>query len=92
MSSSQAQISAIVSESTREKLDRFTQMHGLKKNYVIEQALLLFMESRRELPDEAFIPARLVLSEGSFDTVVEMLDRPPAPTAALEELMRGPKR
>jgi hypothetical protein len=33
--------------------------HGLKKNFVVEQALLYFMEARRELPDEALAPVRL---------------------------------
>ena len=57
----QSQISATVSEATKDKLDRFTESHGLKKNFVVEQALLFFMEARRELPDEAFIPTRLLL-------------------------------
>ena len=35
--SSQSQISATVSVATKEKLDRFTESHGLKKNFVVEQ-------------------------------------------------------
>lgn len=84
-----SQISATVSETTKEKLDRFTAAHGLKKNFVVEQALLYFMEARRELPDEAFIPARIVVSDDDFDALVELIERPPEPTAALRELMRG---
>jgi len=57
--SDQSQISATISAATKEKLDRFTEHHGLKKNFVVEQALLYFMEARRELPEEALIPARL---------------------------------
>jgi len=87
---SQSQISATISEATKEKLDRFTESHGLKKNFVVEQALLYFMEARKELPDEAFIPARLVISDKSFDGLASLLRDPPAPTAALRELMRGP--
>lgn len=90
--SEQAQISATVSTATKEQLDRFTESHGLKKNYVVEQALLYFMEARRELPDEALIPTRFVLDEQAFDRVVERLERPAAPTAALRELMRGQDR
>ena len=59
--SAQSQISATISSATREELGRFTESHGLKKNYVVEQALLFFMKARRELPDEALIPARIVL-------------------------------
>lgn len=85
----QSQISATVSAATKEKLDRFTESNGLKKNFVVEQALLYFMEARRELPDEALIPARLVLDDEEFDRIVDLVENPPAPTEALRELMRG---
>jgi uncharacterized protein (DUF1778 family) len=90
--SDEAQISATISAATKDKLDRFTESHGLKKNFVVEQALLYFMEARRELPDEALIPARLVLDDESFDRVVALLEHPPAPTEALRKLMRGQSR
>ena len=90
--SAQSQISATVSAATKERLDRFTASHGLKKNFVVEQALLYFMEARRELPDEAMIPTRLVLEEEAFDRLADVIEAPPAPTAALRELMRGPRR
>lgn len=86
---SQSQISATVSKATKEKLDRFTERHGLKKNFVVEQALLYFMEARKELPDEALVPVRLVVADKVFDRIVELVERPSAPTEALRELMRG---
>jgi len=86
---SQTQISATVSDTTKDKLDRFVRSHGLKKNFVIEQALLYYMEARRELPDEAFIPCRLVLGDEAFTQVLARLESPPAPTPALREIMRG---
>jgi uncharacterized protein (DUF1778 family) len=88
----QSQISATVSATTKDKLDRFTESRGLKKNYVVEQALLYFMEARRELPDEALIPTRLVLDNKAFDRLVSQLEAPAAPTDALRELMRGQGR
>jgi uncharacterized protein (DUF1778 family) len=87
--SDQSQISATVSAATKERLDRFTESHGLKKNYVVEQALLYFMEARKDLPDEALVPTRLVLDDQAFDRVVELLERAPAPTTSLRALMRG---
>lgn len=87
--STEAQVSATISAATKEKLDRFTEQLGLKKNFVVEQALLFFMESRRELPDEAFVPTRLVLDDERFDELVARLDAPGAPTDRLVELMRG---
>mgnify|MGYP000916690926 FL=1 len=90
--SEQSQISATISAATKERLDRFTESHGLKKNFVVEQALLYFMEARRELPDEALISTRLMLDDKAFAQVVAMLESPPAPTEALRKLMRGPVR
>ena len=87
--STRSQISAAISAATREKLDRFTEQHGLKKSYVVEQALLFFMEARRELPDEAYVPARLVLEDADYDRLVGRIREPAAPSAALRELMRG---
>lgn len=84
-----SQISATVSSATKQELDRFTESHGLKKNYVVEQALLFFMTARRELPDEALIPARIVLEDASFDRIAATVERAPAPARALRELMRG---
>lgn len=87
--SKQSQISATVSVATKEKLDEFTEAHGLKKNFVVEQALLYFMEARRELPDEALIPTRLVVDDEAFDGIVALVESPPPATPPLRELMRG---
>lgn len=87
--SKQSQISATISEGTKEALDRFAESRGLKKNFVVEQALLYFMEARRELPDEALVPARLLVDDESFDHLAEALSSPSAPTKALRELMGG---
>jgi uncharacterized protein (DUF1778 family) len=87
--STQAQVSATVSAATKERLDRFTERYGLKKNFVVEQALVLFMESRREFPDESFLATRLVLTDRSFEQVVAAMEAPSGPTPALVELMHG---
>jgi uncharacterized protein (DUF1778 family) len=90
--SDQAQISASVSAATKERLDEFSESHGLKKNYVVEQALLFFMDARRDLPDEALLPTRLVLADDAFRRMVAQLERPAPPTDALRELMRDQGR
>ncbi|MBL8923376.1 MAG: hypothetical protein JNJ54_31275 [Myxococcaceae bacterium] len=49
----------------------------------------MFMEARRTLPDEAFVPARIVLENKAFDQLVKSMEKAPKPTRALVELMRG---
>ncbi|MCZ7583104.1 MAG: hypothetical protein M5R36_07080 [Deltaproteobacteria bacterium] len=56
---------------------------------MVEQALLLFMEARRELPDEAFIPSRIVVGLKEFRRIVSMIENPKPPSKALRDLMRG---
>ena len=73
----EAQVSATIATTTKERLDRFTVQLGLKKNFVVEQALLYYMEARRELPDEAFIPTRIETSPAS-DTAARTT-QPPIP-------------
>jgi len=87
--SAQAQISATISAATKEKLERFTDSHGLRKNYMVEEALLLFMQARSELPNEALIPARLVLENATFDRIVEAIESPAVPSLALRALVHG---
>jgi hypothetical protein len=87
-----SQISATISATTKDKLDRFTETHGFKKSFVVEQALLLFIEAHQELPDEAFIPTRIVLEDEGFERLARLIARPPEPPEALQELMRDPGR
>lgn len=89
MATIQTQVSATIAATTKDQLDRFTQELGLKKNFVVEQALLYFMQARRELPDEAFIPSRMVVDGDAFGRVATMLQARSEPSAALRELMRG---
>lgn len=83
----QPQISAHVSAGTKKKLDEFARARGLRKGYVMEQALQYYFRSLEELPEDAFIPPRLVLSRESFEGLQELIENPPAPTAAMLEIM-----
>ena len=86
----QSQVSVMLSTSTKERLDLFTERLGMKKNFVVEQAILFFMQSRRDLPDEAFIPTRIVLGDEGFEEFVQMIESDDQPTQALVELMNEP--
>lgn len=85
----QPQISAHVSEGTRIKLDQLTRARGLRKAFVMEQALQYYFRALEELPEDAFLPPRLVLSVPSFQQVVDMIENPARPTRAMLELMNA---
>jgi hypothetical protein len=50
--------------------------------------MLFYMVARREMPDEALVPARIVLENATFDRVAAMVENPPQATRALREMMR----
>lgn len=85
----QPQISAYVSVGTKKKLDELARARGLRKAFVLEQALQYYFRSLEELPEEAFLPPRLVLSQQSFEALVDLVENPPAPTGEMLELMHG---
>lgn len=85
------QISAPVSKETKELLDQQSRASGLKKGHLIESALRYHLRALQELPAEAFIPARVVLTRTSFEEVAERLRSPGEPPQELRDLMRGPR-
>jgi uncharacterized protein (DUF1778 family) len=81
------QLSAFVSPSTRERLERYSRATGVKKGHLIEEALLHHLQALDEIPAEYVIHPRIVLSRASAEEVMERLRDPKAPTQALRDLM-----
>ncbi len=83
------QISAPVSKETKDLLDRHVKATGVKKGHFIESALRYHLRALHELPQDVFVPPRLVLTPRSFEQVVERLRSPGKPKKALRDLMRA---
>lgn len=83
------QISAYISASTKEQVERYAESHGVKKGYLVEEALLHHLQALRELPADIVIPPRVTVTSESFEVVAKLLKKPRKPTKALRELMTG---
>ncbi len=83
------QISAEISQGTKQLLERYSRAHGIKKQFLIESALLHHIQALEELPASIIIPPRLVVSAASGRKIAELVSRRQKPTSALVELMRG---
>lgn len=88
----ETQISAHISEETKERIERYADAHGVKKGALVEQALLHHLQALRELPSDLIIPPRLELTEPSFLQAAELASKPRRPAKALRELMTGKRR
>lgn len=85
----ETQISAYISADTKAELETYVKQRGVKKAYVIEEALLHHLQALREIPEDVFIPAKLVLSEKSLAAVAEHFAADKEPNEALKALFRG---
>jgi len=83
-----SQISAYISKETKHQLDSYVARHGVKKAFLVEEALLHHLQALREIPEDLVIPSKIVLSKESFDKVVEQINTKQSPTDELIELMK----
>jgi uncharacterized protein (DUF1778 family) len=83
------QISAYISQATKEQVERYAESHGVKKGYLVEEALLHHLQALRELPADIVIPPRITVTSESFDAVTQLMEKPRKPTKALRDLMAG---
>ncbi len=80
------QVSAHISEETKARLERFVRRTGQTRARLIEDALLQHLQALEELPADAIVPARIVLSPRSAEGVRDMIARPPEPTEDMKRL------
>lgn len=85
----ETQISAYISEATKLEVERYAEAHGVKKGYLVEEALLHHLQALRELPADIVIPPRLTVTAESFEGVAKLVKKPRRPTKALRALMAG---
>lgn len=81
------QISAVVSETTRELLERYVRATGVKKGHLVEQALRHHLQALQELPADVIVRPTLVLTRKSGETVLKEIGAA-RPTDALRDLLR----
>lgn len=81
------QISAQLSGPTRALLERYVRATGVKKQHLIEQALLHHLQALQELPTDVIMAARLVVSRDAGDQILERIETPRRPSRGLRDLM-----
>ena len=85
----ETQISAYISEATKDKVERYAEAHGVKKGHLVEEALLHHLQALRELPADIVIPPRIIVSADSFEKAGKLIKKPRKSTKALRDLMAG---
>jgi len=83
----ETQISAHISEATREAMERYVRRAGVKKGHLIEQALLHHLQALEELPAEFIVHPRLVVARKTGMELLRVAESM-EPTPALRDLLR----
>ncbi len=81
------QLSTPITRETREMLDRYSKRTGIKKGYLIEEALRSYLIAHEGLPRDLVVPSTLELTAASSKRFVREL-KARKPNAALKKLMR----
>ena len=83
----ETQISALVSRTTKELLERHVRATGVKKGHLVEQALRHHLQALQELPADIVVHPKLVVTRKSGGAFLKQIARG-KPTPALRGLMR----
>jgi excinuclease UvrABC nuclease subunit len=78
------QVSAYISNETKMIFENFSAKTGQKKGFILEQALLHYINANQELPADIIIPPSITVSKDVYENVM-MADR--EPTQALRDLL-----
>lgn len=70
----------------KEKLDLFSKMSGIKKNFIINKALEIFFNTQMNIPKEHIIEPFLYVDENEFEKIKNMNDEP---NDKLRELLKN---
>jgi hypothetical protein len=86
MATETTQISAWISDDTSAELDRFVEARGMKKAFVIEQALKFHLRALKELPPDVIVPPQLVVRAETAEHLADRMEKPRKPTPAMRAL------
>lgn len=80
-----AQISAYISDETKHRFEVYSEEHGVKKGFLIENALMYYLSALEEIPAQFFDPKKIELTNASFLNIMDTEEN--IPTDALKKLM-----
>ena len=83
------QISATISQETRDLLERYVSAHGVKKSHLIETAVLHHLSALNAIPTDLVIPPVILVSRSAGKRILDRIETPKPPTHAMRVLYQG---
>lgn len=79
------QISAYIQDNVKNKLEAYSFNHGIKKGFLIENAIEYYLQALNELPSNVIVPTNLRISKNTLETITQIDSN--EPTQKLKDLM-----
>lgn len=80
------QISAYIQDDVKEKLESYSLTHGMKKGFLIENAIEYYLQAMNDLPSSVIVPSSINISLESYKKIEQLSQK--EPTEKLKDLMR----
>jgi len=65
------QISAYIEDDIKQKMEVYSSSHGLKKGFLIQNALDYYLNALHEIPTSMMIPSHISVDEKTFEALVD---------------------
>ena len=85
--SKDSQISAVISETTKQLMERHVRATGVKKGHLVEQALRHHLQALQELPADVIVHPKVVVTRKSGAAILGEIEKGES-TEALRDLLR----
>ena len=80
------QISAYIQDDVKQKLEDYSSNHGMKKGFLIENAIEYYLQALYELPSNVIVPSNITISQDTYSKLQQLQTK--EPTDKLKELLK----
>lgn len=71
------QISAYIEDDIKQKMEHYSATHGLKKAYLIQNALDYYLNVLHEIPSSVIVPSHITVDSETMKHLLDMEDNEP---------------
>ena len=71
------QISAYIQDDVKQKLEDYSTNHGMKKGYLIENAIEYYLNALIELPSNVLVPSNITISKDTYNEIEKLENKEP---------------
>ena len=71
------QISAYIDDDVKVKMEQYSAAHGLKKGFLIQNALDYYLNVLHEIPSSVIVPSHLEVNDATMEQLLKAEDNKP---------------